>query len=166
MLDAQAARYGFAVQHLAVPPPGLDQKAIWLRVQVAQPDWVLLRSSGVALVTALKEAATLPHVLAHLTARYKHLKIEVPTIQRLERLAHAVIRTVEDQFFTTLAQALAPAICQQLDALLTEASSSLSLTALKTAVGRRSLPSLEATVAQLQQLQSLILPQELLTPYG
>ena len=57
MLDAQAARYGFAVQHLAVQPPGLDQKAIWLRVQVAQPDWVILRSSGVALATALKEAA-------------------------------------------------------------------------------------------------------------
>ena len=52
------------------------------------------------------EEATLPHVLAHLTARYKHLKIEVPTTQRLERLAHAVTRTVEDQFFTTLAQAL------------------------------------------------------------
>src|SRR4029450_6455295 len=110
------------------------------------------------------EEATLPHVLAHLTARYKHLKIEVPTAQRLERLAHAVMRTVEDQFFTTLAQALAPEMCQQLDALLTDASSSLSLTALKTAVGRRSLPSLEAAVAQLQQLQSLVLPQALLTP--
>jgi branched-chain amino acid transport system substrate-binding protein len=35
MLDAQAAHYGFAVQHLAVQPPGLDQKATWLRVQVA-----------------------------------------------------------------------------------------------------------------------------------
>src|SRR5215831_2832800 len=107
------------------------------------------------------EEATLPHVLAHLTARYKHLKIEVPTAQRLERLAHAVMRTVEDQFFTTLAQALAPEMCQQLDALLTDASPSLSLTALKTAVGRRSLPRLEAAVAQLQ---SLVLPQELLTP--
>jgi hypothetical protein len=74
------------------------------------------------------------------------------------------MRMVEDQFFTTLAQALAPEMCQQLDALLTDASSSLSLTALKTAVGRRSLPSLEAAVAQLQQLQSLVLPQALLTP--
>jgi branched-chain amino acid transport system substrate-binding protein len=45
------------VQHLAVPPPGLDQKATWLRVKVAQPDWVLLRSSGVMTPTALKEAA-------------------------------------------------------------------------------------------------------------
>jgi branched-chain amino acid transport system substrate-binding protein len=58
MLDTQAAQYGFTVQHLAVPPPGLDQKATWLRVKVAQPDWVVLRStSGVMTVTALKEAA-------------------------------------------------------------------------------------------------------------
>jgi branched-chain amino acid transport system substrate-binding protein len=57
ILDTQAAQYGFAVQHLAVPPPGLDQKATWLRVKVAQPDWVLLRSAGVMTPTALKEAA-------------------------------------------------------------------------------------------------------------
>ena len=57
MLDTQAAHYGFAVQHLAVKLPGLDQKATWLRVKVAQPDWVILRVPGVALSTALKEAA-------------------------------------------------------------------------------------------------------------
>ena len=57
LLDQQAAQYGFTVQHLAVKPPGLDQKATWLRVKVAQPDWVLLRSSGVMTTTALKEAA-------------------------------------------------------------------------------------------------------------
>jgi branched-chain amino acid transport system substrate-binding protein len=57
ILDAQAAHYGFAVQHLAIQPPGLDQKATWLRVKVAQPDWVILRSAGVMVPTALKEAA-------------------------------------------------------------------------------------------------------------
>ena len=57
ILDPQAAHYGFTVQHLAVQPPGLDQKATWLRVKVAQPDWVILRSSGVMTPTALKEAA-------------------------------------------------------------------------------------------------------------
>jgi branched-chain amino acid transport system substrate-binding protein len=57
ILDTQAAHYGFAVQHLAVQPPGLDQKATWLRVKVAQPDWVILRSAGVITRTALKEAA-------------------------------------------------------------------------------------------------------------
>jgi branched-chain amino acid transport system substrate-binding protein len=57
ILDTQAAHYGFAVQHLAVQPPGLDQKATWLRVKVAQPDWVILRTGGVMTTTALKEAA-------------------------------------------------------------------------------------------------------------
>jgi branched-chain amino acid transport system substrate-binding protein len=57
ILDQQAARYGFAVQHLPVQPPGLDQKATWLRVQVAQPDWVILRTAGVMTAAALKEAA-------------------------------------------------------------------------------------------------------------
>jgi len=57
ILDQQAAQYGFTVQHLAIKPPGLDQKATWLRVKVAQPDWVILRTAGVDTSTALKEAA-------------------------------------------------------------------------------------------------------------
>jgi branched-chain amino acid transport system substrate-binding protein len=57
ILDTQAAHYGFTVQHLAVAPPGLDQKATWLRVKVAQPDWVILRTAGLMTATALKEAA-------------------------------------------------------------------------------------------------------------
>ena len=56
ILDTQAAQYGFTVQHLPVQPPGLDQKATWLRVKVAQPDWVILRTFGVMTSTALKEA--------------------------------------------------------------------------------------------------------------
>jgi branched-chain amino acid transport system substrate-binding protein len=60
LLDTQAAQYGFTVQHLPVQAPGLDQKATWLRVKVAQPDWVLLRTTGdVMAMTALKEAAQL-----------------------------------------------------------------------------------------------------------
>src|SRR5262249_54385884 len=51
LLDTQAAQYGFAVQHLPVQPPGLDQKATWLRVKVAQPDRVILRSGGVSTPT-------------------------------------------------------------------------------------------------------------------
>jgi branched-chain amino acid transport system substrate-binding protein len=57
ILDRQAAQYGFTVQHLAVPWPGLEQKATWLRVKVAQPDWIILRAGGVSTATALKEAA-------------------------------------------------------------------------------------------------------------
>ena len=37
ILDTQAARYGFAVQHLAVQPPGLDQKETWRRVRPPNP---------------------------------------------------------------------------------------------------------------------------------
>jgi branched-chain amino acid transport system substrate-binding protein len=57
LLDTQATQYGFTVQHLPVQPPGLDQKATWLRVKVAQPDWVILRTGSVMTTTALKEAA-------------------------------------------------------------------------------------------------------------
>jgi len=57
ILDHQAAHYGFAVQHLPVQMPGLEQKATWLRVKVYQPDWVLLRTGGVSTPIALKEAA-------------------------------------------------------------------------------------------------------------
>jgi branched-chain amino acid transport system substrate-binding protein len=57
VLDTQAAQYGFTIQHLAVQPPGLDQKATWLRVKVAQPDWVILRTAGFSTATALKAAA-------------------------------------------------------------------------------------------------------------
>ena len=57
LLDHQAGHYGFTVQHLEVKLPGLDQKATWLRVKVAQPDWVILRAQGVMTWTALKEAA-------------------------------------------------------------------------------------------------------------
>jgi branched-chain amino acid transport system substrate-binding protein len=57
VLDTQAARYGFAVQHVGVQLPGLDQRATWLRVQVARPDWVILQGAGVMISTALKEAA-------------------------------------------------------------------------------------------------------------
>jgi branched-chain amino acid transport system substrate-binding protein len=57
ILDAQAAQYGLTVQHLAVKPPGLDQQVTWLRVKVAQSDWVILRTTDVMTTTALKEAA-------------------------------------------------------------------------------------------------------------
>jgi branched-chain amino acid transport system substrate-binding protein len=54
---SRARRDGFAVQHLAVQLPGLYQKATWLQVKEAQPDWVILRTFGVMTLTALKEAA-------------------------------------------------------------------------------------------------------------
>ena len=57
VLNVQAERYGFTVEHYAVPHPGLDQKATWLQIgRVFKPDWVILRGWGVMNPTALKEA--------------------------------------------------------------------------------------------------------------
>lgn len=58
VLDIQAEKYGFTVQHFPVPHPGLDQKATWLSIaRQFKPDWVILRGWGVMNPTALKEAA-------------------------------------------------------------------------------------------------------------
>jgi hypothetical protein len=51
------------------------------------------------------------------------LGIEPPTPQRLARLAHSAVRTIEAQFFLALARALSPETCQQLDTMLTNTSS-------------------------------------------
>jgi branched-chain amino acid transport system substrate-binding protein len=57
VLDTMATKFGFAVQHYAVPHPGLDQKATWLQIgRVFKPDWVILRGWGVMNPAALKEA--------------------------------------------------------------------------------------------------------------
>ena len=96
--------------------------------------------------------------------RYKALHIEPPTPGRLERMTHAVQRTLEEQFFTTLSATLTPKTRQTIDTMLTESPVPLSLSALKSDPGRRSLDSLEAEVAKLRQLQGLTLPHDLLTP--
>jgi hypothetical protein len=66
LLDHQAALYGFTVQHVPVQAPGLDQKATCLRVQVARPDWVILRTTGdVMAMTTLKEVPPHPCSTEH-----------------------------------------------------------------------------------------------------
>ena len=57
VLDAQAAKYGFAVTHIPVPHPGNEQGAQWLQVRQIKPDWVILRGWGVMNPVALKAAA-------------------------------------------------------------------------------------------------------------
>src|SRR5215510_11722462 len=57
VLDAQAAKYGFEVTHIAVPHPGNEQQAQWLQIRQIRPDWVILRGWGVMNPTALKAAA-------------------------------------------------------------------------------------------------------------
>jgi TnpA family transposase len=110
------------------------------------------------------DETTIPVLTDQLTERYKHLQIELPTSGRLERLAHSAAQTVEEQFFAKLADALTPDTRQMIDAMLTDLSTPLSLSTLKTDSGRRSINSLEADVDKLSQLQRLTLPQDLLVP--
>ena len=56
LLQERAAMHGFDLQLLPVTAPGVDQKATWLQVRQARPDFVLLWGWGVMNSTALKEA--------------------------------------------------------------------------------------------------------------
>jgi len=55
--DKLAEKFGFEVKHLAVPPPGLDQKSLWLQIREYNPDWVVNRNWGVSCTAPLREAA-------------------------------------------------------------------------------------------------------------
>lgn len=57
ILDEMAKRYGFTVEHLPVPPPGIDQKSLWLQIKRLEPDWVINRNWGVSCTVPLREAA-------------------------------------------------------------------------------------------------------------
>jgi len=55
--DKLAEKFGFEVRHLAVPPPGIDQKSLWLQIREYNPDWVINRNWGVSCTEPLREAA-------------------------------------------------------------------------------------------------------------
>src|SRR5262249_6955931 len=96
--------------------------------------------------------------------RYKALHTEPPTPGRLERMTHAAQRTLEEQFVTTLAEAVKPDARHLIASMLTESPSPLSLSALKADAGRRSLDTVEEEVAKLGHLQDLRLPYDFLRP--
>jgi branched-chain amino acid transport system substrate-binding protein len=56
LLQERAAMHVFTLQLLPVTSPGVEQKATWLQVRQAKPDYVLLWGWGVMNSTALKEA--------------------------------------------------------------------------------------------------------------
>jgi branched-chain amino acid transport system substrate-binding protein len=56
ILQERAAQYGFELQLLPVPAPGVEQKAIWLQVRQSRPDFVIMQTWGVMTPTAIKEA--------------------------------------------------------------------------------------------------------------
>ena len=52
-----AQKYGFEVQQIEVPHPGVEQQSQWLTIRRAKPDYVVLRGWGVMNPVALKTAA-------------------------------------------------------------------------------------------------------------
>lgn len=45
---------------------------------------------------------TVKQMVGHLYQRYKYLKIEPPTPNRIERIANSILSTLEDQLFSTI----------------------------------------------------------------
>lgn len=56
ILQERAAMYGFSLQLLPVPAPGVEQKAVWLQIRQSKPDFVIMQTWGVMTPTAIKEA--------------------------------------------------------------------------------------------------------------
>ncbi|MBC7435967.1 MAG: ABC transporter substrate-binding protein [Bdellovibrionales bacterium] len=56
ILQERARMHGFDLLMIPVTAPGVEQKAAWLQVRQARPDYVLLWGFGVMNSTALKEA--------------------------------------------------------------------------------------------------------------
>jgi len=57
LLEELAKRHGFTFSALPVTHPGVEQKATWLQIRQARPDYVLLWGWGVMNSTSIKEAA-------------------------------------------------------------------------------------------------------------
>ncbi len=56
LLQERAGMHGFSLQLLPVAHPGVEQKATWLQIRQARPDYVFLWGWGIMNSTALKEA--------------------------------------------------------------------------------------------------------------
>ena len=56
LMQERAKMHGFDLQLLPVTAPGVEQKATWLQIRQARPDYVALWGWGVMNSTALKEA--------------------------------------------------------------------------------------------------------------
>jgi len=110
--------------------------------------------------------------------RVRQLKIEPPTLERLERITRSAIRTFEERFFANTLLQIPPATREQIDRLLNTAASSQELTdtlgndtflppevssfsELKTDPGRIGVDSFQKEVAKLQQIRQIELPDSL-----
>jgi len=57
LLDILAVQHGFALVHIGVPVPGVDQAAAWAQIRRVDPDWILLAGPGPMTPAALTAAA-------------------------------------------------------------------------------------------------------------
>ena len=64
-LEAAASKFEFELMLLPVDHPGQEQKATWLQVRQARPDWVLMWGWGVMNQVAIKEAASIRYPMDH-----------------------------------------------------------------------------------------------------
>lgn len=58
-LEELSKKHGFSLTTYAVDHPGQEQKATWLQIRRAQPDWVVMWGWGVMNQVAIKEAASI-----------------------------------------------------------------------------------------------------------
>jgi len=96
--------------------------------------------------------------------RFRELKIEPPTADRLERMVRSTLRTFEDNFGQQLLKQLTPATIARLDALLevsSPESAGVPLHNLRADPGPASIGTLEEELDKLTLLQSLELPPRL-----
>jgi len=69
-LEALSKKFGFKLTTLAVDHPGQEQKATWLQVRRARPDWVFMSGWGVMNQVAIKEAATIGFPMDHFVGNW------------------------------------------------------------------------------------------------
>jgi len=69
-LEALSKKFGFKLTLLAVDHPGQEQKATWLQVRRARPDWVFMSGWGVMNQVAIKEAATIGFPMDHFVGNW------------------------------------------------------------------------------------------------
>jgi len=64
-LEKLAEIEGFKLELLAVDHPGQEQKATWLQIRRANPDWILMWGWGVMNQVAVKEASSINYPMDH-----------------------------------------------------------------------------------------------------
>lgn len=69
-LEALSKKFGYKLTMLAVDHPGQEQKATWLQVRRARPDWVFMSGWGVMNQVAIREAATIGYPMDHFVGNW------------------------------------------------------------------------------------------------